>query len=55
MMPPSVELDTIPVQYTEYAGSALVSADFPDVIDGVAGVIHVDYCLLPVNLELCLK
>ena len=54
-MSASIELDSISVQHTEDTGSALVAAYLPDVIDGVAGIVHVDHGLLPVELQTCLQ
>lgn len=50
-MSASVELHAMTVEYTEDAGSALVAAYLPDVIDGVARIIHVDNGLFPVELH----
>ena len=55
LMAASVELHAMAVEHTEYAGSALVAAYLPDVIYGVAGVVHVDYGLLPVKLQTCFQ
>ena len=51
LMTSSVELHTMAVEHTEDAGSALVAAYLPDIIYGVAGVVHVDHGLLSVQLE----
>lgn len=47
----SIELHPMAVEHTEDAGSALVAAYFPDVIDGMPGIVHIDHGLLPVLLE----
>lgn len=54
-MATTVELDSVPVQDTEYARPALESADLPDVNDGKAGVIHIDNGFLPVYPQLVLQ
>ena len=51
LMTSSVELHTMAVEHTEDTGSALVAAYLPNVIYGVTGIVHVDYGLLPVQLE----
>lgn len=54
-MTASVELHSMAVEHTEDTGPTLVAAHLPDVIDGVAGVVHVDHGLLPVELKACLQ
>lgn len=51
----SVQLNPGTVKDSEDARAALVSACLPDVIDGVAGVVHINDCLLTVNLEVGLE
>ena len=51
LMTATVELDAVAGKDAEDAGAALESAGGPDVLDGIAGVIHLDHCLLPVNLQ----
>ena len=47
----SIELHPMAVEHTEDAGSALEAAYFPDVIDGMPRIVHIDHGLLPVQLE----
>ena len=44
----AVERDAVSVQHTEDACPAGVTAGFPDVVDGVAGVVHADDGLVPI-------
>ena len=48
MVRAAVERDAVSVQHTEDAGPAGVTAGFPDVVDGVAGVVHADDGLVPI-------
>ena len=45
-MPATVKLNTVPVQNTENTRAALVTAYLPDVINRMAGIVHVDDNLL---------
>ena len=54
-MATTIELYTVPVQHAEHARAALESADLPDIIDGKAGVIHIDDGFLPVYPQLVLQ
>ena len=51
LVPSSVELHAVAVQDAEDAGAALVATDLPDLVDGVAGVVHVDDGALTVELQ----
>lgn len=51
----SVQLYTGAVKDAEDACATLVSAGLPDVLDGVAGVVHVHDGLLTINLEVGLE
>ena len=50
-MPASVELYTMAIEHTEDTGSALVATYLPDVIDGVARVVHIDNGLFSIELQ----
>jgi len=44
----TVQFNAIACKDAEYAGTASVTAGFPDVIDGLAGLVHLHHRLLPV-------
>lgn len=47
----AVRLDAVALEHTEDACAALVAAYLPDVVDGVAGLVHVHDGLLAVKPE----
>ena len=47
----AVELYAVPVQHPEDAGPGGIAAGLPDVVDGVARVVHADDGLVPVLAE----
>ena len=44
----AVQLYAVAGKDAEHAGPAPVAAGFPDVIDGLAGLVHLHHRLLPV-------
>ena len=48
---PSVQSNTILVQYAEHGAAACKSADGKDVIDAVTLVVHIDCVLFPLQLR----
>ena len=47
----AVKLNSVSVKYAKYAGPAGITTCIPDVVDGVACIIHADNGLVPVLAE----